>query len=122
MKKKKRYILEMLLVPIYDILYQIKKEFHLLVFPLLFSQFQTVLYIIICRNIFLVGRVVQAHCHANQLQQSSNSDSQRQYSGTKISTLYPTPVTDNHMSAMPMLTPRSQSHILTISNSPQKNG
>ncbi len=85
-------------------------------------QFQTVLYVIICRNIFLVDRAVQAHCHADQLQQSSISDSQRQFSGTKMSTLYPTPITDNNMSLMPMITPRSQSHPLTISHSSQKNG
>ncbi len=70
----------------------------------------------------MVDHVVQAHFHAEQLQQSSISDSNRQYSGTKMSTLYPTPLTDNNMSLIPMITPRSQSHLLTISNPKNKNG
>ena len=78
------------------------------------------LYLIICRNIFLVDRVVQAHFHADQLQQCSISESHRQSSATKMSTLYPTPITDNNMSLMPMIT-RSQSHVLTISKSTSKN-
>jgi len=68
----------------------------------------------------LVDRAVQAHCHAEQL--SSMSDSHRQYSGTKMSILSPTPITDNNMSLMPMIKPRSQSHVLTIANSTNKNG
>jgi hypothetical protein len=63
----------------------------------------------------LVDRVVQAHFHADQLQQCSISESHRQSSGTKMSTLYPTPITDNNMSLMPMITPRSPTHVLTIS-------
>ena len=68
----------------------------------------------------MVDRTVQAHCYAEQLQQNSISDSHRQYSGTKLSTLYPTPLTDNNMSLIPILTPRSQSHLLTITNSTNK--
>lgn len=70
----------------------------------------------------MVDRAVQAHFHAEQLQQNSFSDSHRQYSGTKMSTLSPTPLTDNNMSLMPMITPRSQSHLLTISSTTNKNG
>jgi hypothetical protein len=69
----------------------------------------------------LVDRAVQAHFHADQLQQCSISDSHRQSSATKMSTLYPTPITDNNMSLMPMITPRSQSNVLTISNLTTKN-
>lgn len=69
----------------------------------------------------MVDRAVQAHFRAEQLQQCSVSDSHRQYSGTKMSTLYPTPLTDNNMSLIPMVTPRSQSHLLTITNSTNKN-
>src|SRR5689334_19597672 len=79
------------------------------------------LYIIICRHIFLVDRVVHAHFRAEQLQQSSISDSIRQYSGTKMSSLLPTPLTDNNISLVPMMTPRSQPHSLTITNSTNKN-
>jgi hypothetical protein len=69
----------------------------------------------------LVDRAVQAHFCAEQLQ-SSVSDSHRQYSGTKMSTLQPTPLTDNNMSLMPMMTPRSQTHLISITNSTNKNG
>jgi hypothetical protein len=68
----------------------------------------------------LVDRAVQAHCYAEQLQQGSISDSNRQYSGTKMSTLFPTPLTDNQMSVMPMITRRSPTNSITISNSPNK--
>ena len=69
----------------------------------------------------MVDRVVQAHFHAEQLQQSSISESHRQYSGTKMSTLVPTPLTDNNMSLMPMITPHSQPHSITITSTTKKN-
>ncbi|CAF0914552.1 unnamed protein product [Adineta steineri] len=85
---------------------------------------QTVLYIIICRNIFMVERAVQANYRSEQLQQSTASDSHRPFSGTKMSSLVQTPINENNnnnMSLMPMITPRIPTHI-TISNSTQKNG
>ncbi|CAF1051618.1 unnamed protein product [Adineta ricciae] len=82
---------------------------------------QATLYIIICRNIFIVDRAVQANCRSEQLQQSSISESHRQYSGTKMSSLMQTPLHDHHMSLIPMSSPRSQTHLMTISNSSQKN-
>jgi len=89
---------------------------------LFFFLSKAILYIIICRNIFLVDRVVQAHFRADQLQQSSISDSQRQYSGTKMSTLYPTPMTENQMSLIPIINSRSPTLVVTITNSTNKNG
>ncbi|UJR31871.1 hypothetical protein I4U23_019345 [Adineta vaga] len=83
---------------------------------------QATLYIIICRNIFMVDRAVQANCRSEQLQQSSVSDSHRQYSGTKMSSFNPTPLPDHHMSLIPMSSPRSQTHLMTIANSSHKNG
>jgi hypothetical protein len=70
----------------------------------------------------LVDRAVQAHCRAERLQQFSVSDSHRQYSGTKMSSLLPTPYTDNNMSLIPIKTARSQTHSIALSNSPTKNG
>jgi len=69
----------------------------------------------------MVDRAVQAHHRVEQLQQYPSSDSQRQYSGTKMTSLLPTPLNDNNMSLTPMITPRSQPHLMTISNSTQKN-
>ncbi|CAF1182479.1 unnamed protein product [Rotaria sordida] len=76
---------------------------------------QAILYILICRKIFLVGRAVKAHFRAEQLQ-CSTSDSRRQYSGTKTSSSLPTPLTDNNLSLMAMMIPRSQSQLMPISN------
>ncbi|CAF2742095.1 unnamed protein product [Rotaria sp. Silwood2] len=82
---------------------------------------QAILYILICRKIFLVDRAVQAHFRAEQLQ-CSISDSHRQYSGTKTSSSLPAPLTDNNLSLMAMMTPRSQTNMMPIPNSTTKIG
>ncbi|CAF1923905.1 unnamed protein product [Rotaria magnacalcarata] len=82
---------------------------------------QAILYLLICRKIFLVDRAVQEYCRADQTQYSI-SDSHRQISGTKTSSLQPALLTDNNMSLVPMMSPRSQSQLMPKSTSMNKMG
>ncbi len=52
----------------------------------------------------MVDRAVQAHCHAQQLQENLVNDSLQQYSDTKLTSSLPTPL---------ISTSRSQTHIIT---------
>ncbi|CAF1082994.1 unnamed protein product [Adineta steineri] len=69
---------------------------------------QTILYIIICHKIFLVDRVVQADCHARQLQESIRSDTLQQCSDSKLSSSFPSPL---NVTASTMISPRSRTHV-----------
>jgi hypothetical protein len=57
----------------------------------------------------LVDRVVQAHCHAQQLQENMINDSIQQYSDTKLTSSFPSPLINNNRS----LSNRSPTHVIT---------
>ena len=72
----------------------------------------------------MVDQAVQAHCRHEQIQQYSITDSQRQSSGTKLSSLMQTPCTDQNHSLTPMLNNpgRSQTRTVSVSNATMKIG
>ncbi len=61
----------------------------------------------------MVDRAVQAHCHAQQLQESMISDSRDQYSDTKFSSTLPSPL---NRRLLTVTSPRTQPHVLTSTN------
>lgn len=56
------------------------------------------------------------------MQQYSTVESLRQYSGTKMSSLMPTPLNDHHASLIPAAKPRAQAQLMVMTKSAQNNG
>lgn len=69
----------------------------------------------------MVDRVVQAQCHAQQLQENMISDSLNQCSDTKLSSTPPTPLVNNNMSLTPMISIRSQPQVITTTTTNNGN-
>ncbi|CAF3802099.1 unnamed protein product [Rotaria magnacalcarata] len=77
---------------------------------------QTILYLIICRKIFLVDRAVKYQGHAQTVQQVIISNSLQQYSDTKLSSSLPSPLMNNNTVSV---SPQCESRVKKATN---KNG
>ncbi|CAF3253640.1 unnamed protein product [Rotaria socialis] len=74
---------------------------------------QTILYLIICRKIFLVDRAVKYHGHAQAIQQVIISNSLQRYSDTKLSSSLPSPLMNNNTVS---LSPQRVSRVIKATN------